>query len=212
MFYKINQGKKYLKEAYKGAGLVVGLTHEGILYTSGSFWLLCQDMAHTPKEYKATIIELAGELPSPGEEFRATENGNQIQIPNLDLYDLPAKYADIDRTGSEYEETNVYIKWPKYFIRICTSVSGTGAKLIRHDAWNMINREGIDYDSGETEIEGPLATPDERGFLIWHNDDTWLAMCPIWVAEDTDQRDEINTVLTGFHKELTVEKAKKNEI
>lgn len=56
MFYKINQAKKYLKEAYKGAGLVVGLTHEGILYTSGSFWLLCQDIAHTPKEYKAAII------------------------------------------------------------------------------------------------------------------------------------------------------------
>lgn len=76
MFFKKTVLKRMLKSAYTGAGLTVGHTpetdeEEEDYYLSSGWWVLWFKAGMFPKEAKAAVIELCGELPAVGEVFKA---------------------------------------------------------------------------------------------------------------------------------------------
>ena len=175
-----------LKEAFKAETLIVGLTKEGWFYTAGSFWILLQDINATPKEFKAAVIELAGDLPDPGTVFRAGKSGNQMKIEQRELYVLPEAYSLIEEEGLDYRKTGILLDWGlKQPVRLIVSEDGRVGDLIRENLMRVPDPDGIEHGSGETEIIGPAKTPDKRWY-IWHNDDTWYMAMPMELPADDE--------------------------
>lgn len=86
MFFKKTVLKRMLKSAYTGAGLTVGHTpetdeEEEGYYLSSGWWVLWFKAGMFPKEAKAAVIELCGELPAVGEVFKA-EKGLREPVRN----------------------------------------------------------------------------------------------------------------------------------
>lgn len=198
MFYRLTTIKRRIKEAWKAANLLVGLTQEGWFYVGGTYWLIVQDIKNTPKEFKAAVIELAGDLPRPGEVFRAGKDGNQMEMENLQEYLLPKIHETIGETGEEYEVTNIVMRWGDSDIRFLRSLEGTNAAIMGDELCSIPDPDAIDKGKGETEIIGPIRPAMSRS-LIWHNDDTWYAAWPVTTPDDKDpRREDVMRVAKGF--------------
>lgn len=82
MFLSTSVLNNLMKKAYK-TGLVVARTQDAQendwLYLAGSYWEVSVNKDFIPKTL-GDIITLIGELPRPGERFKATKEGNQIEI------------------------------------------------------------------------------------------------------------------------------------
>ena len=85
MFLSTSVLNNLMKKAYK-TGLVVARTQDAQgndwLYLAGSYWEVSVNKDFIPKKTLGDIITLIGELPKPGERFKATKEGNQIEIEN----------------------------------------------------------------------------------------------------------------------------------
>lgn len=99
MFFKTSVLKRLFKDAYKGAGLTVGHMTDPEdeevdgYYISSGWWVIWFNNWTFPKEAKAAIIELCGELPQPGEVFKAIDGaGNQYEIEQKEIFNLPAAF------------------------------------------------------------------------------------------------------------------------
>lgn len=73
MFLKISGLKKLLKTAYKGGTLSIGHIgemddHVEAICIGGTWWDIWLRYDLMPKEAKAAIIELCGDIPAPGDE------------------------------------------------------------------------------------------------------------------------------------------------
>ena len=83
MFLSTSVLNNLMKKAYK-TGLVVARTQDAQgndwLYLAGSYWEVSVNKDFIPKKTLGDIITLIGELPRPGERFKATKEGNQIEI------------------------------------------------------------------------------------------------------------------------------------
>ena len=207
MFYKLPVIKKMIKNAFKAQCLVVGQTREGLLYTSGSFWILAQDIKGTPKEFKAAIIELVGDLPEPGEVFRAGKDGCQMEIEQLETYDLPKIFGDIDETGREYDKTGICFEWGDRPLRFL--VNGSDCALFQEILCDAPDPDGVDHGSGETDILGPIR-PMGMESMVWHNDDTWYEAFPVKVNKreiSGDKELEFLAVARGFRCSTQLDEA-----
>lgn len=197
MFYNLPSIKRLMKHEYKGSGLTVGMTDNEWLYIAGSFWILCQDFKSVPKEFKAAVIELAGEFPEPGNCIRAfKDGGNQIMIEQDDFLMLPYKYTDISVRGIRCNETEIVLLW-LHPVRIIEPQLGQPLRVIREDALSVVSRDSIDHDAGETDILGPFVKNDDP-IVIWFNDSTWYGVYPINPGEDNPKADILNMIAGAF--------------
>lgn len=73
--------KKLIKTAYKTCGLLVANKDDRIIL-AGGWWMMSVEEKWFPKWGMAAVIELTGEIPAAGESFRATSQGNQMELPN----------------------------------------------------------------------------------------------------------------------------------
>lgn len=99
--------KKLLKEAYKGAGLLVA-NKEGRIIIAGGWWVMTMEEQVFTKEGKAALVELTGQLPMQGECWRSTSAGNQIE--------MPPEYIDID--GDLYDDVTSRAPFEKTIVTI----------------------------------------------------------------------------------------------
>ena len=165
MFLKRNVLKKIMKDSYKRSGLHVskddGPSRPG--YTvSGYGWAVWVDEALMTKEFKADIVELAGELPDPGTQFCAStaEDGLQMEV-----------YIERERWMQEW--------WNKkgdraHITRLVIAPQGrrivqtnSGSGFISQIFVDLLAPDQIDQKKGETVPDGPYET--EQGILIGNN-------------------------------------------
>ena len=73
--------KKLIKSAYKTCGLLVANMDDRIVL-AGGWWMMSAKERYVPNWALAAVIELTGEIPAAGESFRATSQGNQMELPN----------------------------------------------------------------------------------------------------------------------------------
>ena len=205
MIYNLQTAKRLLKRAYKAGTLVVGMTEEGWFYTGGGFWILCQDIETTPKEYKAAVLGLTGALPERNEVFRSGKYGNQYEIPQTEIYVLPVAFGDIDGTGLSFTRTTVCLDWKSTQVNLYKNDSTQVGMVIAGDLDILPDKDdgNLDAEKGETPIEGPLK-PADRELLIWHNNTTWIAALPISIKENNSEeaetwREEFMAVARAFN-------------
>ncbi|MDE7436693.1 MAG: hypothetical protein K2N01_12865 [Lachnospiraceae bacterium] len=180
MFFKMSKLKKLLKDAYKVGCLTVGRSattagqEEGIYLSSGWWilWFLCDTME---KEIKAAIIELCGDLPAPGEVFLASKGGNQYEIEQKEVYDLPAQFF---KNEGECKVTEVILETRWYTASIIQEKSGA-IHLVRNRIIEMFDGKGL--REGEAWPTGPKIVGEMIG---WTNYECYLAVLPIEKDEE----------------------------
>ena len=189
MFFKTSVLKRLFKDAYKGAGLTVGHMTDPEdeevdgYYISSGWWAIWFNNWTFPKEAKAAIIELCGELPQPGEVFKAIDGaGNQYEIEQKEIFNLPAAF---ERAKVKFRKTNILQQQSDRVVRILQEEEGRTVKAVSELFFNLINRKAIDYDNGEYDPIGPVATSKESQFLYWGNNYCYL-MAAVRTTDDED--------------------------
>lgn len=107
MFLSTSVLNNLMKKAYK-TGLVVARTQDAQgndwLYLAGSYWEVSVNKDFIPKKTLGDIITLIGELPRPGERFKATKEGNQI-YPVNNVFVSIINNAMVEEDKGEYTVT-----------------------------------------------------------------------------------------------------------
>lgn len=154
-----------MKKAYK-TGLVVARTQDAQgndwLYLAGSYWEVSVNKDFIPKKTLGDIITLIGELPKPGERFKATKEGNQIEI------EMPMAINEEGFGTDTLTITDV----------ILIGTQGTAQRLLQDELTgqiypinnvfiSIINNAMIENERGEYSVAEPFFNPI-RG-ILWKN-------------------------------------------
>lgn len=174
MFITSQGFKKLINEAYKGAGLNVGNDGEGY-YISGGYWVIWIMHGWIPKKELASIIELTGEIPEPGEGFKATKAGNQYELPWHEAYAAMTNAMECE----EYMEvTPMTLKYKNgQQARILQNPVNKTIVLIGERFIDIIDNTVVEYDKGEFQAEGPMISGKMQG-IFWRNDTMALHVYP----------------------------------
>lgn len=195
MFFKMSVLKKMIKEAYKAKDLILGhyelVNKEDGTYEAegwviiGGWWSIYIDRWFAPKELKAALIEVAGELPYNGHYFRVLSEGNQEMVeagPCVNPIYLFAK-CQSDVNVSKLEA--VFQTNPVRLLQNHETNKVTG---IRELGCQLIDRTAVDYDNGEYEPIGPRTATDD--IMCWGNNVCYLAIWPYKLLDEDKEHDK----------------------
>ena len=174
MFIKSQGFKKLINEAYKGFGLRIGNDGEGY-YISGGYWVIWVMHGWIPKKELASIIELTGEMPEPGQGFKATKEGNQYELPWNEAYAAMKNAMECE----EYMDvTPMTLKYKNgQQARILQNPVNKTIVLISERFIDIIDNTVAEYDKGEFQAEGPMISGKMQG-IFWRNDTMALHVYP----------------------------------
>lgn len=165
MFLSPSVLNNLMKQAYK-TGLVVARTEDAQgndwIYLAGSYWEVSINRDFIPKKTMGDLITLIGELPRPGERFKATKEGNQIEI------EMTMEVNDEGFGTDTLTITDV----------ILIGTSGTVQRLLQDELTgqiypvnnvfiSIIRNDMVDKDKGEYEVVEPFFNPYKG--ILWKN-------------------------------------------
>lgn len=164
MFLNISKFTKLMKEAYK-TKLVVGDLNGGTIIHSGH-WLVWMDNDYIPNKIKATIMELAGELPMVGFVF---EINKSLDAPQLVLEHDPLHrlIESVEKADYKLIDTKLVLS-KRSGIRLFQSTKTNNIVGIPEEQFQIIDKYAINYDI-EGEPTGPCYTGTEHSPLYWYN-------------------------------------------
>ena len=181
MFLKMSVMKKMMKKAYKGGCLIIGdapvveddeIRMDGYVISS-SWWSFWIDKDYIPKELKAAIIELCGEIPFGGHYFKASESlGNQEMLPftaevhPVSLYMNAKEAVEVTRVMMTGGSGGV--------MRILQNRKTCQAGAINEMIMDLIDRGAIKEEDGEYPPIGPQTR--ENGYYAWGNNICYLVV------------------------------------
>lgn len=157
--------KQFDEKAYK-TGLVVARTEDtqgnDWIYLAGQYWEVSINRDFIPKKTMGDLITLIGELPEKGERFKATKEGNQIEM------EMPMQVNEDGFGTFTLTITDV----------ILIGTSGTVQRLLQDELTgqiypinnvfiSIINNAMVDKDGGEYEVTKPFFH-SYRG-ILWKN-------------------------------------------
>lgn len=160
--------KNLLKEAYKGAGLLVA-NKEGRIVLAGSWWVITMEEKVFSKKGKAALVELTGQLPMQGECWRTTSAGNQMEVP--------PEYIDID--GDVYDDVTSRRPFEKTILTLDGLYCGM-ARVYQKDKAVICINETVDMlldtskatENEDTQIRGPYTRNMEHpSTFYWYTDE-----------------------------------------
>lgn len=165
MFLKIPVFKRLIKQAYKTVGITLGHTIEPEgLYISGGWWMIWHQYETVPKEVKAAVIEICGDLPEMGKMVRVMKNG-------ADQYELEDTMVDV---MGESALCSISLKvTPVIYMQGDTAVrimqdEDCHVTAVQQVIIDMIDKLNISEESGETQIIGPVCDSDYIA-VYWGN-------------------------------------------
>lgn len=196
MFFKNSGFKQLLKSAYKSSGLKLGNDGMGII-AAGSYWTLWMDLDAIKKEKKAALIELAGDLPRPGEQVKIEGEMVQIEIPDGEIM------GALTRSGEEKTlliNTGIVIDTDHMQIRLFQDEQG-GITAVSEGMCRLIDKRAIEDD--EARAEGPYL--GKNGRLYWETDQCVFEVCHILLDGEMKE-------LTDYLEGIKIEKGKRIKV
>lgn len=160
MFINTTKFKKMLKTAYNGNGLLMSRDGDALLLCGGS-WLISTSIEKMTRKEKAAVIELVGKFPDTHETFRATCEGEQQEIPFIEIAALDEEFIS---GQTDFEFTYVLVDTPDGMVRAMQSSRDNYVIWI-----NDFLRDAISYSAmtgWETEPNGPVYAGNG---IIWKN-------------------------------------------
>lgn len=182
MFFKQAVLKRMLKEAYKRTGLIVGHMAENAegnqegYYCSSGYWVIWFLADTMPKEAKAAMIELCGDLPEAGEVFKAREGeGNQYEIEQNEIFNLPEAFK---KCRCFFRVTKLSGQQGDTKIRFIQEDGGTNrVTAVKEIFMELIDPAAVDEESGEYPPGDPVALSPDATFICWGNNTCYLLAC-----------------------------------
>lgn len=165
MFLNITEFKKFLKAAYKGSGLIVGILDGNLVLTNGGrTWGVQVNGDFIPNKLKAALVELIGDLPEEGEVLNYTQDGAQTE---MDLGDF--NFYDMWMRASDYATNTPFMLKSDYGEYSLMQVHSTmEVRPILRSFLDIISAKDLDYA-----VEEMPGRPSYRnGTLYWKNDTT----------------------------------------
>lgn len=192
MFFNLVILKKLMKEAYKGYGLTIARTvnetpywgtKEGI-YVQGSYWEIWFELEAMPKEVKAGIIEMAGDLPEQGKPFRANKEGNQYEIEIEEFLDLPER---AEAAENKFRVTNMIRKIGLTNYRLLQDQKTHRIRMINEVFMKLIELSAM----GPHDVTpvGPVSLNENGHMFYWWNGCCCLRVNPILEPEEGTEED-----------------------
>lgn len=173
MFIKTAGFKKLIKEAYKGSGLRIGNTGNG-LYIGGSYWVMQVKTGHIPKEKLAAIIELIGGIPLEGENMQIDKSGEQYELQGNDLYNV---IENAQSCTESLEVTDIIIEFPHGGQARALQHKETGfIRLVSEQFIKMIDNKEVNEREGHSKYEGPFT--GRLPGIFWRNNIMALYVMP----------------------------------
>jgi hypothetical protein len=168
--------KSLINEAYKGPGLTVGRKDEHILL-AGSYWSIEVTRQALPNKALAAIIELTGELPQDGENFKASKEGLQYQIE--DAYWNFTNEATVTAIGEhrKYIITDILLQHHPYgnAIRVLQSQDEKREiKVISNMFINAVDHTELNEEC-ESYVEGPFTVKSMPHLAYWRSEACMLS-------------------------------------
>lgn len=171
MFIKQSIFEKILNESFKGAGFDIArldeVNSEGeirekyVIQSSISTWRIIIDVQYMPKEAKASIIKLIGEMPGNGECWTANKDSVQARMIETVMSQRKTHKSRLAKTDIYIQDKRVYQDFENKKIYLVRGV---------FDA--AVCTAAID-ESYESAPVGPyIDTSDE--FICWENETTYL--------------------------------------
>lgn len=201
MFFKQTVLKRMFKAAYKGAGLTVGHMAESAeasegYYISSGWWVMWFSADEMPKEAKAALIELSGDLPAVGEVFKAIKDmGNQYEIEQKEIFNLPAAFKKCE---CRFRVTKLLGQQGDKVIRFVQEDGATRHVTAVSEIFiDLIDPKAIDYEGGEYEPIGPVTTCPTAPFMYWGNNTCYL-MAGIRTPDQEDEEADFWKYLEGI--------------
>ncbi|MCI8592681.1 MAG: hypothetical protein HFI88_10145 [Lachnospiraceae bacterium] len=151
MFTKPQAVKKLMKEAYNGAGLRLAATEERY-YIAGNYWEMDVKKGFIAKPVLAAMVELAGEIPAPGERFRADKTGNHVEEGQMEVAAADQE-TEIAVTGLVLYDV---LGNPQ---RILQDECKGRIVLVDNRFIEMTDNSCIEYSKGEHEVDRPFYAP-----------------------------------------------------
>lgn len=174
MFITSQGFKKLINEAYKGIGLSIGNDGEGY-YISGGYWVIWVMHGWITKKELASIIELTGEMPEPGQGFKATKEGNQYELTWNEAY---AAMTNAMECEDYMDVTPLTLKYNNgQQARILKNRNDGKIVLVNERFIDIVDNTVVEYDKGEFQAEGPMLSRRMRG-VFWRNDTMALHVYP----------------------------------
>lgn len=192
--------KNLLKDAFKGAGLLVA-NKEGRIVLAGSWWVITMDENVFSKKGRAALVELTGQLPMQGECWRATSGGNQMEVP--------PEYIDID--GAVYDDVTSRKPFEKTIVTLDGLYCGM-ARLYQKDKAVICINETVDMlldvskatDFEDTQIKGPYTKNTENPEMFYW----YTGECSFAAGRLDLEKSEYQTLLEALEANVTLPIAK----
>lgn len=181
MFLNIKTLLRLMKTAYKGFGLNVQ-RFDDTLYLGASGWEAEMPYQDAPKEIKAKIVELAGELPEDGTAATLMAAGGQMDFPVRTIGPLTTK------DKKKAFRTDIRIR-DMYVLQLETE-RNRPVMLVKEPLITMAEGEP-DYNRGETGVSGPYV--DDNGIYYWTNT-TKLHLLPCLMPSRQELLDTLGTM------------------
>ena len=194
MFLNIVAAKKLFKRAFNGHGLRVAI-HEERLYIAGLGWEIEMNNGIAPYKLKAAIVELCGRLPDAYEQFLATKDGLQEELPvGRSVYDRYLKAKKF------LDETPVIIDKKYRMYKLFQHREDHDFTLIDMERLSLIDIREVDTEHGEGLPCGPCSETEHWSSpVFWHSTCGTLCLHPS--EGETELDDEILVALRMIHFE-----------
>ena len=203
MFFKMSILKKMIKEAYKSKCLIIGheevinkedgtIDREGYIIVGG-WWSIYIEHDFAPKELKAALMEIAGEIPCGNRYFRVLDEGNQEHLGIGDSGHPMKLFARCKYDVNITKMAAVFLDYPVRLLQNSCTQEVTGIKEL---ACELIDKKSIDYDNGEYEPIGPRT--DDTNIMCWGNNICYFAVWPYKLLDEEKEQEKIL-----FWKELS---------
>ncbi len=181
MFINVSVAKKLFKRAY-ASGLKVG-RYGDLLYIGGSSWEIEMKYEEAPYKIKAAIVELCGRLPEKEEQFTATKEGLQMEIPNYET--VKDRYM---KAKTLLDMTPVVIDQNYTMYKLLQYREKKDFTLINTELLDLIDIREIDLDK-EGMPSGPCS---ESSFwqnpVYWNSELGTLCLYPAYSDRVIDKR------------------------
>lgn len=180
MFINISLLKKFMVNAYKGAGIRIGHKDDGYIIVT-STWGLWLEEENTPNKVKALIMELAGTLPQEDTIFIVSK---EKPIPQLE-FDFNATFhinQFYRNAASPVTVTNVMLD-KKHGIYRLFQINSTKDFMFM----NQMYLDLIDLGEMDTNVENTPAGPctnQSGNIFYWGNAVCTLYLCGYEVTSE----------------------------
>lgn len=153
--------KRLIKTNYKGLGLRIAKSDEGMISISGSGWIVEVDEECITKEIKGSLIELVGDFPKRGQVITYKPNESEKEELEEDNMML---WKRCEEEGESAHETRALIRTGRGLMEVWQQDNDFQPFLVKQSHSSIVSTRKMDADE-----EPPIGPVKNGNMLIWRN-------------------------------------------